>query len=138
MVAVLVAVPAIQQQAMLEWRAGLSFRTNGMSGISSVPEEPGTQALSLFRHDVFVSMRQSHLRAPESPLSKVFAFAPLREINTVLGQQAEVIISFAAIVVLILCTKLTSRQPSANQSPRHSNSVAKLAHSDYLMRPMVK
>src|SRR5215475_5886238 len=62
-----------------------------MSGISSVPGEPGTQALSLFRHDVFVSMRQAHLRAPESPLSEVFAFAPLREINTVLGQQAEVI-----------------------------------------------
>src|SRR5215475_4195839 len=80
-----------EQLALFEWRAGLSFRTNGMSGISSVPEEPGTQALSLFRHDVFVSMRQAHLRAPESPLSEVFAFAPLREINTVLGQQAEVI-----------------------------------------------
>src|SRR5262245_4553321 len=80
-----------EQLALFEWRAGLSFRTNGMSGISSVPEEPGTQALSLFRHDVFVSMRQAHLRTPESPLSEVFAFAPLREINTVLGQQAEVI-----------------------------------------------
>jgi predicted permease len=77
--------------ALFEWQAGLSFRYNGASGTSMVPEEPGTQSLSLFRHDVFVRMRQESLRTPESPLSDFFAFAPLSEINAVVGQQAEVI-----------------------------------------------
>jgi predicted permease len=80
-----------EQLALFEWRAGLSFRYSGASGTSMVPEEPGTKALSLFRHDVFVRMRQAQAAAPESPLSDFFAFAPLRELNAVVGQQAEVI-----------------------------------------------
>ncbi|HEV2669205.1 MAG TPA: ABC transporter permease, partial [Blastocatellia bacterium] len=80
-----------ERLALFEWRAGLSFRSSGMSGTSWVPEEPGTQALSLFRHDVFVRIRQAHIRAPESPLSDFFAFAPLSELNVVVGHQAEII-----------------------------------------------
>jgi predicted permease len=76
---------------LFEWRAGLSFRYNGASGTSLIPEEPGTKALSLFRHDVFARMRQAQAATPESPLSDFFAFAPLRELNAVVGQQAEVI-----------------------------------------------
>ncbi|HEV2667509.1 MAG TPA: ABC transporter permease, partial [Blastocatellia bacterium] len=34
---------------------------------------------------------QAHIRAPESPLSDFFAFAPLSELNAVVGQQAEII-----------------------------------------------
>src|SRR5262245_6045023 len=80
-----------ERLALFEWRAGLPFRLSGMSGTSGVPEEPGTQALSLFRHEVFARMRQAHIATPESPLSDFFAFAPIDEINDVVGQQAEVI-----------------------------------------------
>jgi predicted permease len=80
-----------ERLVLFEWRAGLSFRSSGMSGTSWVPEEPGTQALSLFRHDVFARMRQGQAATPESPLSDFFAFAPLRELSAVVGQQAEVI-----------------------------------------------
>jgi predicted permease len=80
-----------ERLALFEWRAGLPFRYSGMSGTSGVPEEPGTQALSLFRHDVFTRMRQASIATPESPLSDFFAFAPMSEINAVVGQQAEVI-----------------------------------------------
>jgi predicted permease len=80
-----------ERLALFEWRAGLPFRYGGMSGTSGVPEEPGTQALSLFRHEVFARMRRASIAAPESPLSDFFAFAPLSELNAVIGQQAEVI-----------------------------------------------
>jgi MacB-like periplasmic core domain len=80
-----------EQLVLFEWQAGVSFRYNGASGTSMVPEEPGKQALSLFRHDVFTRMRQAQAATPESPLSDFFAFAPLRELNAVIGQQAEVI-----------------------------------------------
>jgi predicted permease len=77
--------------ALFEWRAGLSFRYGGMSGTTYVPKEPGTQAMSLFRHDVFARMRQAQAAAPDSPLSDLFAFAPISEMSAVVGQQAEVI-----------------------------------------------
>ncbi|MGH9852917.1 MAG: ADOP family duplicated permease, partial [Blastocatellia bacterium] len=86
-------LPVKEPEALVlfEWRAGRSFRTNGMSGTSYVPKEPGTQAMSLFRHDVFARMRQAQAATPESPLSDFFAFAPLSELSAVVGQQAEVI-----------------------------------------------
>jgi hypothetical protein len=80
-----------EQLALFEWRAGLSFRSSDVSGASMVPEEPGTQALSLFRHEVFARMRKAHIATPESPLSDFFAFAPISEINAVVGRQAEII-----------------------------------------------
>jgi predicted permease len=80
-----------EQLVLFEWRAGLSFRYGGMSGTTYVPKEPGTQAMSLFRHDVFVRMRQAQTSAPDSPLSDFFAFAPLRDLNAVTGAQAEII-----------------------------------------------
>src|SRR5262245_44315932 len=73
-----------EQLVLFEWRAGLSFRYGGMSGTSSVPKEPGTQAMSLFRYEVFARMRQV-AAAPDSPLSDFFAFAPIREMNAVTG-----------------------------------------------------
>jgi predicted permease len=80
-----------ERLALFEWRAGLTFRYSGMSGTSWVPEEPGTRGLSLFRHDVFARMRQAQAATLESPLSDFFAFAPLSELNAVIGQQAEII-----------------------------------------------
>jgi predicted permease len=67
--------------ALFEWRAGRSFRISGMSGYEET---------SLFRHEVFTRMRQAQA-APDSPLSDLFAFAPIREMNAVVGQQAEII-----------------------------------------------
>src|SRR5262249_51996239 len=71
-----------QKLVLFEWRAGPTFRTSGMSG---------WEETSLFRHEVFTRMRQAHTPAPDSPLSDLFAFAPLGELNAVVGQQAEVI-----------------------------------------------
>ncbi|HEY7181767.1 MAG TPA: ABC transporter permease [Blastocatellia bacterium] len=76
---------------LFEWRAGAPFRYSDWNGTTRVPAEPGTQALSLFRHDVFARMRQAQAATPEGPLSDLFAFAPLSELNAVVGQQAEII-----------------------------------------------
>src|SRR5262249_13558779 len=86
-------LPVKEPEALVlfEWRAGLSFRYSDWSGTTRVPAEPGTQALSLFRHDVFVRMRQAQAAAPGSPLSDFFAFAPLSELNAFVDRQAEVI-----------------------------------------------
>jgi predicted permease len=80
-----------ERLAIFEWQAGLAFRTGGMSGTSSVPAPPDAQGLSLFRHDVFKKMRQSHAARLDSPLSDFFAFAPIPELTAVIGDQAEVI-----------------------------------------------
>ena len=80
-----------EQLALFEWQAGLPFRTNGMSGTSSVPTPPDTQGLSLFRYEVFERMRQARAAVPESPLSDFFAFAPTRELTAVVGDQAEIV-----------------------------------------------
>src|SRR6185436_931953 len=73
------------------WYAGLPFRVGGMSGTSNVPKPPGTRGLSLFRYDVFDKMRQARSAQPDGPLSDLFAFAPLRELTAVVGEQAEII-----------------------------------------------
>ena len=76
---------------LFEWQAGRPFRISGMSGTSNVPTPEGTRALSLFRYDVFQKMDQARLQASDSPLTDFFAFAPLREVTAVVGDQAEVI-----------------------------------------------
>jgi predicted permease len=77
--------------ALFEWSAGPTFRTSGWSGVSYVPVAPGGEADSLFRYEVFARMRQAQTAAPDSPLSDLFAFAPLLGLNAVAGNQAEVI-----------------------------------------------
>jgi predicted permease len=77
--------------AVFAWHAGLPFRTSGMSGTSFVPAAPGTRSLSLFRYDVFEEMRQAQAQATGSPLTDLFAFAPIHELNAVVGDQAEII-----------------------------------------------
>src|ERR1044071_5744976 len=76
---------------LFEWQAGLPFRVSGRSGTSNVPAPPGTRAESLFRYDVFQKMQQSQSQTSNSPLSDLFAFAPLHELTAVLGDQAEVV-----------------------------------------------
>ena len=76
---------------LFEWQAGRPFRISGMSGTSNVPAPEGTRALSLFRYDVFQKMDQARVQASDSPLTDFFAFAPVREVTAVVGDQAEVI-----------------------------------------------
>jgi len=69
-----------ERLVLFEWRAGLTFRTNGMSGTSS--EE------AVFRHEIFEKMRDA---AQESPLSDFFAFAPIYEGIVAAGDQTEIV-----------------------------------------------
>ena len=80
-----------ERLVLFEWQAGRPFRVSGMSGSSFVPTPQGTRALSLFRYDVFQRMDQARAQASDSPLSYLFAFAPLREVTAVVGEQAEVV-----------------------------------------------
>src|SRR5262245_43951761 len=86
-------LPVAEPEALVvfAWYAGLPFRVGGMSGTSNVPKPPGTRGLSLFRYEVFDKMRQARAARPDSPLSDLFAFAPLRELTAVVGEQAEII-----------------------------------------------
>src|SRR5262245_61890850 len=70
-------VPEPERLVLFEWQAGLPFRYSDWSGTTSTPDPPGTQGLSLFRYEVFEKMRQARAAAPESPLSDLFAFAPI-------------------------------------------------------------
>src|SRR5438105_3974840 len=58
-----------ERLVLFEWRAGLNFRKNGMSGTSYVPTPPGTEGDSLFRYDVFDKMRQARAAVLDGPLS---------------------------------------------------------------------
>jgi len=80
-----------ERLVLFEWQAGRAFRLSGMSGSSFVPAPKGTRALSLFRYDVFQKMDQTRAQASDSPLSDLFAFAPIREVTAVVGDQAEVV-----------------------------------------------
>src|SRR5436190_7414145 len=80
-----------ERLVVFAWYAGQPFRVGGMSGTSNVPKPPGTRGLSLFRYDVFDKMRQARAAVSDSPLSDLFAFAPLRELNAVVGEQAEIV-----------------------------------------------
>ena len=76
---------------VFEWQAGRQYRMSGMSGTSNVDGPPGTRSLSLFRYDVFEKLHRAQAATPESPLSDLFAFAPLPELTAKLGDQAEII-----------------------------------------------
>jgi len=80
-----------EQLVIFEWQSGRPFRVSGMSGTSNVDVPPGQRGLSLFRYDVFEQMRKSQTEATESPLSDLFAFAPLREVIANVNDQPEVI-----------------------------------------------
>jgi predicted permease len=80
-----------ERLVLFEWQAGRPYRVNGMSGTSNVDGPPGTRSLSLFRSDVFEKLRTAQAAASESPLSDLFAFAPLPELTAKIGDQAELI-----------------------------------------------
>jgi predicted permease len=76
---------------LFEWQSGQPFRISGMSGTSFVPAPPGRKGNSMFRYDVVEKMQQARAQASDSPLSDLFAFAPLHNLTAVIGDQAEVI-----------------------------------------------
>lgn len=80
-----------ERLVLFEWQAGRPFRLSGMSGTSNVDAPPGFRGLSLFRNDVFEKMRHAQTAATESPLTDLFAFAPLSEVTANVSDQAEVI-----------------------------------------------
>lgn len=80
-----------EQLVIFEWKSGRAFRLSGMSGTSNVDTDPGGRGLSLFRFDVFEEMQKTQAGSTESPLSDLFAFAPVPEITARIGDQAEVI-----------------------------------------------
>jgi hypothetical protein len=86
-------LPVAEPEALVvfAWYAGQPFRVGGMSGMSNVPRPPGTRGLSLFRYEVFDKLRQARAATPDSPLSDLFAFAPLPELTAVVSKQAELI-----------------------------------------------
>lgn len=80
-----------ERLVIFEWVSGRAFRFSGMSGTSSVNTAPGQRGLSLFRYDVFQEMQKTQAAATESPLSDLFAFAPVPEVTANIGDQPEVI-----------------------------------------------
>ena len=85
-------VVAPEQLVIFEWQAGRLFRTSGMSGTSNVSTPPNMRGLSLFRYDVFENMQRARIAAQgDSPITDLFAFGPIREMNARVGDDAEVI-----------------------------------------------
>src|ERR1041384_5395260 len=82
-------VEAPEQLIIFEWQSGRPFRVSGMSGTSNVDVPPNMRGLSLFRYDVFEKMQQA--RTADSPLSDLFAFGPISEMNARIGEEAEII-----------------------------------------------
>ena len=80
-----------EQLVLFEWEAGRPFRTNGMSGNSSVPVPPDKRGLSLFRYEVFERMFETRAGRPDSPLSDLFAFGPITDLTVKVGDQPEII-----------------------------------------------
>src|SRR5215510_3362954 len=76
---------------LFEWQSGRAFRTGSMSGTSNVPRPPGMRALSLFRYEIFARMRQQRNTIRESPLTDLFAFAPISGITAMVADQPELI-----------------------------------------------
>jgi hypothetical protein len=75
--------------ALFEWQSGRAFRTSGQRG-TFAPAPPGMRAASVFRIDTFQKLQQEQTQA-SSPLSDIFAFAPLFGISAVTKDSAEIV-----------------------------------------------
>ncbi|HEX4945402.1 MAG TPA: ABC transporter permease [Blastocatellia bacterium] len=83
-------VPEPEQLVLFEWRSGRDFRTGGMRG-TFVATEPGTRGASIFQPDVVAKVRAQQASDANSPMSSLFAYAPLYSLTAVYQHQAEVI-----------------------------------------------
>lgn len=76
---------------LFEWDAGRPFRTDGMRG-TFIGGAPGRRNASIFNYKLIQTMHEAWAqKTSESPLSHLFAFAPLYEITAVVNNQAEII-----------------------------------------------
>jgi predicted permease len=110
---------------LFEWEAGRNFRTSGRRGSGS-PHPEGTIGGSIFRYDTFESMRESwRQQAKNSPLSDLFAFAPLYDVTASVGGNAQVVHGEAVSagyyaglgVPLALGRGITEADDAANAAP---------------------
>ena len=74
-----------ERLVLFQWRAGKDFRTNGVSGYGA-PQPAGMRGSSSFQYRIF-----ERLREQESPLSDLFAFANMWELNVLIDGQAEMV-----------------------------------------------
>jgi predicted permease len=77
-----------ERLVLFEWEAGKSFRTGGMRGYF-VPHPAGRTGASMFRYDIYEKFRDEQAHNEQSPLSSVFAFAPLYKQTVLVNDQAE-------------------------------------------------
>lgn len=73
---------------LFEWESGEKFRTSGMRGIFS-GQRRGRRGTSMFRYDTYEKLRNEVQTNANSPLSDIWAFAPLWELTVVVNDQAE-------------------------------------------------
>jgi predicted permease len=83
-------LPVMQPERLVlfEWEAGESFRISGRRGYF-VDHPAGRTGASLFRYDIYEKLRNEQAHNEQSPLSSLFAFAPLYEQTVLVNDQAE-------------------------------------------------
>lgn len=79
-----------ERLVLFEWEAGRAFRTTGMRG-TFIGGNPNRRQASMFRYEIVEKLRQVHAESKDSPLSDLFAFAPLYGLTAVANNQSEVI-----------------------------------------------
>src|ERR1044071_9191989 len=82
-------VKSPDQLVVFNWQAGRQFRTTGMRGVFVGGFPPGMRGGSSFHYRQFEKMRDEAARASDGPLSDVFAFADVGDLNTQIDGQAE-------------------------------------------------
>jgi predicted permease len=117
---------------LFEWEAGRAFRTSGRRG-SGTPHPEGIIGSSIFRYDTVERMRESwRQQGKDSPISDLFAFAPLYDVTASVGGSAEVVHGEAVSggyhaglgAPFVLGRGITDQDDAANAAP-----VVVLGHS---------
>src|SRR6187397_2302714 len=117
---------------LFEWESGTAFRTSGRRG-SGTPHPPGIKGSSIFRWDTVQTMRDSWRgQGGESPLSDLFAFAPLYDLTAAVGEDAQIVHGDAVSggyyaglgVPFVLGRGITEADDAANAAP-----VAVVSHA---------
>ncbi|HMV82224.1 MAG TPA: ABC transporter permease [Blastocatellia bacterium] len=79
-----------ERLVLFEWEAGNAFRTGGMRG-TFVGGAAGRRSASIFTHTMIQTLQQARAQAGQTPMSDLFAFAPLYEMTALVNDQAEVV-----------------------------------------------
>src|SRR5437868_15503180 len=66
---------------LFNWQAGRAFRTTGLRGTFVGGYPPGMRGSSSFPSHIFEKLREEQSHDPNGPLSDLFAFAWLRDLN---------------------------------------------------------